>query len=488
MSKLKGFIGETIIYGFANVFSRVFAMFLIPMYSSFFPAKTDYSNLIMLQSTFSILTLLFGLTSGVFFYYSEYENIKYRRIVFSTWFYYQLFMAAAVTLCLVVFASEIMNIYVITPENADEIYLSVLIISLQFLPYIINITNINLYRIDRKPKNVMLILFLESSFTLTIVAIGLVYFDFGIAEVLLSQVAARLLTAIFFIKKAKFYLNFKYASIKMLRKLLIFTWPFIFSGVFAWIILSIDKFIGAEVFSDKDDVAILTLAMQLTIPIVVLSDMISMALGPYVMTIRKEEDAVKSYQQIFDLSVFSALIVLIVLVTATPLAVNILTNSSYMKVIYVIPLIALGSVTYLIFIQFAMSFSLVKKTIYIMYATIIGGVIGYTINYSFMAKYGFVVSGYSQILAYGAMAIFAFVFGRKKANLKIQFYSALKMILIVVSFISVLFFQMDNILEGDYFILITSGFLCLILVTFTYLKTQKKTIQSIIKSLRKSVS
>ena len=81
MSKLKEFVTETLIYGFANVFSRVFAMALIPLYSGL--GKDAYSNIVLLQSTFTVFSFLTALSSGVFYYYYEYERLKYRRIVFT---------------------------------------------------------------------------------------------------------------------------------------------------------------------------------------------------------------------------------------------------------------------------------------------------------------------------------------------------------------------------------------------------------------------
>ena len=55
-------------------------MLLIPFYANYL-GKVDYSNLVMLQSIFTILTFLLALNTGVFFYYYEYENPKYRKMV-----------------------------------------------------------------------------------------------------------------------------------------------------------------------------------------------------------------------------------------------------------------------------------------------------------------------------------------------------------------------------------------------------------------------
>ena len=91
----------------------------------------------------------------------------------------------------------------------------------------------------------------------------------------------------------------------MMKRLVLFSWPFFVISLFSWIIISIDKFLGVEILSDNNEVALLSLAMQLSLPIAVLADMIRMAIGPFVMSIRKSNEAVESYQQVFDLSVFS---------------------------------------------------------------------------------------------------------------------------------------------------------------------------------------
>ncbi len=142
MSKIKGFIGETLIYGFANVFSRIFAMLLIPLYANFL-GKTDYANLVMLQSFFSILTFFLTLSAGVFYYYYEYENIKYRKMVFSSWFYYQLIVVALIILSLGLFANPISNLLLTNSVNTFELKVCTILIGVQLIPYIFNITNIN---------------------------------------------------------------------------------------------------------------------------------------------------------------------------------------------------------------------------------------------------------------------------------------------------------------------------------------------------------
>lgn len=484
MSVLKGFIGETLIYGFANVFSRIFAMLLIPLYANFL-GKTDYSNLVMLQSFFSILTFFLTLTAGVFYYYYEYENTKYRKMVFSSWFYYQVIIVAIIIVSLAVFSQTISGLLLTNSENTFELSVCIILIGIQLIPYIFNITNINLFRIDRNPKGVMYITLLEALFTLSIIGIGINYFNFGLIEIMASQIVARFLAALFFYKTILFYINFKYFYSKLLFKLFNFSWPFLIISIFSWFIISVDKFIGADVLVDKDDVALLALAMQLTIPITVLADMIRMAIGPFMMSIRFEKDVNKSYQQVFDLSVLSSLLVLIGLLIVSPLLIPLIANDSYLAVIFVIPLIAFASVLSLIANQFSISFSLAKKNVYIMYATVIGGIVGILINVLFMNRFGFVVSGVSQLISFLIMCVFLYMIGKKVAGLDLKLGKSTVLILICLIYLSILYFNMDEILSENYSTLYFYGVLTFILLLYIYLRQQKIPLKSIFNRIFK---
>ncbi|PLW91935.1 MAG: hypothetical protein C0592_13365, partial [Marinilabiliales bacterium] len=243
MSKIKGFIGETMIYGFGNVFSRFFAMLLIPLYAQYL-GKVDYSNLVMLQSVFGILTVLLALNSGVFFYYYEYENLRYRKIVMTSWFYYQIAIAVFLLGLIFLLAPTLSEFFIVSSDNSSQIQWCLVLLGIQLFPYIFNITNINYFRIERKPKKVVIIVALEASFTLVFVLVSLVALELGIVSVVLSQVLARLIVSISFIKIPALYVNIKYFSRKLLRKLLSFSWPFIITSVTTVIIINVDKFIG----------------------------------------------------------------------------------------------------------------------------------------------------------------------------------------------------------------------------------------------------
>jgi O-antigen/teichoic acid export membrane protein len=473
LSKVKGFIGETLIYGFANVFSRVFALVLIPFYMAYL-GKTGYSNIVMILGLFSVLSFVLALNAGVFFYYYEWEKKKFQKMIFTSWFYYQIVCTAIIALSLFFFADSIKNLFIVTADNEQEITTAISITGLLFIPYLFNITNINYFRIDRKARSVIVIVFLEALFTMSFVVVGLKYFDFGLVEVVLAQVAARVLVALLYIKTAKNYIYWKNISLKILKRLLAFSWPYFLISAFSWAQLTIDKFIGVRFLKDQDDIALLALAMQLAIPITILADMIRMAMAPFIMSIKKDNDAEQTYQQVFDLSVFSGLVVLVGIVTGTPILLGLIGDTEYLEVIKVIPLIAFASVLSLVVNQFSISFSLKKKNPFILIATITGGILVILTNILFMREYGFIVSGFSQLIASLAMAIILYLLGRKIADLKIRVGNSALFMLITALFIGLVYFDINSILNGNYFCLIVGGCVALLLLAFTYLMTLKK--------------
>jgi len=484
VSKVKGFIGETIIYGFGNVFSRLFAMLLIPLYAEYL-GKMDYSNLVMLQSLFSFLTFLLALNSGVFYYYYEYESFRYRRIIFTSWFYFQVVVAAALLLLLFVFSPLLMKLFLVTETNSIDLKWCVILMGLQLFPYIINITNINYFRIERRPKSVVWIVLLEATFTLLLVYLSLGFFKFGLVSVVISQIIARFFVNIAYHKSIHIYVSIKLFSQKLVKKLVDFSWPFIVSSLFTVIIVGVDKFIGAKTLTDKTDVAILALAMQLALPITVLADMIRMALGPFVMSIRKDSDAEKNYQKIYDLTIFSSSVVLIVLVSLTPLLTVLLADNSYIKVVYIIPLLGFANVLSLAANQFCVSFSLVKKNVFVLYAFIIAGVSTILINSLFMKQFGFIVSGFSQLVSYLLMFIFLFFLGRKVANLRISILKSIILLFILAIYSALTIVLSPLVTDGHQILHLMMGCAFIAIISATFMLQQKINLRDLLHFLKR---
>lgn len=478
--RVKSFLLEAGVYGFGNVFSRFFAMLLIPLYTNYL-GKIDYSNIILLQSTFSLLTYFLALNAGVFYYYYESNKTKYRSIVFSSWFYYQIVSAICILLFLILLAPYVIQFFILTNDNQDDLYWGIILVGFQLFPYAFGACNMNYFRIDRKPVMVVIIITLESFFTLSFVFISLHFLNGHLKEIILSQIIARILVVIIFIKFSHFYTAFKNVSIRMIKQIFLVSWPFIVASIFSWFITYIDKFIGIQVIPEKTNIAYLSLAMQLTIPLTILADMIRMAVGPFVMSIRKEKDAGETYQVVFDLIVYLSSIMSILLILAGPILIYILADNTYIKVMYVLPLMAYAQVIYIAGHQVAVHFSLEKKNIYIMYAIILSSFINIISNWIGMQKYGFVFAGISQIAAYSFMFVFLYVLSKKKVQSQLSMTKSTINFIILTFFILLYTVSISMNLTKSMYMQIFAGVISMILLTIAFFIMHKLTLRGVIQ-------
>ena len=202
--------------------------------------------------------------------------------------------------------------------------------------------------------------------------------------------------------------------------------------------------------------------------------MIRMAIAPFIMSIMKEKNAKHSYQQVFDLSVFSALIVLVGIIIGTPILTMILGDSALIPIIKVIPFIGLASIFSLIANQFMISFSLAKKNIYTIIPVVISGTLVVVINLFFMEEYGFVISGISQVTSGLVLAAILFILGKRITELSINLSRSALLILIMFAYIGLVYFDMDSILKGNFVLLIVGGVICTGILSAVYMITYKK--------------
>ena len=478
MSKIKGFIVETVIYGFANMFSRMFAFFLIPLYTSNLD-KIQYSNLNMFQTTFTLLTFAFALNSGVFYYFYEYNNLKYKKIVFSTWIIYQIILATLFLLGLYFLSPYLVHIYNMSASNTGELSICLLLIGLQFFPFIFNNTLINYYRIDRKPKKVLVVVFLEALFTFILVYITFKLYTPSLINVLASQLVARLIVSLINMKQTINYTKLKFFSKSLLIKMIAVAWPYFLISSFNWAIQSFDRFIGVQTLNNKQEVAFLALANQLIMPVILLTGMVNQAIGPFIMAERNKSDASKSFQTVFELIIFIGCIVSMMTIGISPLLINILANKSYMAVLYIIPILGFSSIISMMYNQFCPAFTLVKRNNIIALASLSGSLVGVLINFLFMKKYGFITSGIAQLSSYLVMIIILYIIGKKVNIIKYELGKSLVIIAVLLAFV-LLFLSFSNyIIEANIIIPMLAAAIFMIITTFIYFQQQKLSFMAI---------
>ncbi len=414
--KLKGFLSDTIIYGVGSMFSRAFAFFLIPLYTGYLD-KAQYANIILLQLVFTVLTFFLALNSGVFFYYYEYKREKIKQTVFTSWLAYET-LISVIILGLSFFCYPLVSPIFALPENAaqtgETFFIPFLLIILQLFPFLIFNTYYNLLRINLNPKRAVLITIIDAVLVIIFVVYFLVFAKMGVKGIMLGQLIAKSILAVGILLGGFYkYLNPKLVSWAMMKRIVIYSSPFFLSSTFLWVMGSIDKIMGTQLLTSQDEVAYLGLAMQITMPIMMLAGIISQSYGPYVMSIRHEEDASNTYQEIFSLVVYGSIVVSVMLLTVSPFLVDILADTTFYSALEIIPLFALATIISIMMTQICLGLNLTKKNIYIAVGTIAGAIAGFAINLFLQPVIGIKAAGYSQIIAYSVTGVIVYKYSQK---------------------------------------------------------------------------
>ena len=414
--KLKGFLSDTIIYGVGSMFSRAFAFFLIPLYTGYLD-KAQYANLILLQLIFTVMTFFLALNSGVFFYYYEYRSDKIKKSVFTSWIAYETALSVFILLLSFVFYPLISPIFALS-ENAAEtgetFFIPFLLIVLQLFPFLIFNTYYNLLRINLNPKRSVVFTIIDALLVVVFVVYFLVFQQMGVKGVFLGQLVAKTVLAVGILASGFYkYLKPNLISWTLMKRMVAYSSPFFLSSTFLWIMGSIDKIMGTQLLESQAEVAFLGLAMQITMPIMMLAGIVSQSYGPYVMAMRHEEDADKTYIEIFSLVVYGSAVASIMLLTVSPFLVDILADETFYPTLEIIPLFALATVISIMMTQICLGLNLTKKNIYIAIATIAGALVGFFFNLYFQPIIGIKAAGYAQIVAYSVSGVIVHKYSQK---------------------------------------------------------------------------
>lgn len=414
--RLKGFLSDTIIYGVGSMFSRAFAFFLIPLYIGYMN-KAQYANLILLQLIFTVLTFFLALNSGVFFYYYEYKKDKIKKTVFTSWIAYEVAISIFILLLSFVCYPLISPIFALSenaPQSGETFFIPFLLIILQLFPFLIFNTYYNYLRINLNPKKAVVITIIDAFLVIAFVVYFLVIAEMGITGVVLGQLIAKSILALGILLTGFYeYLRPNLVSWAMIKKIVAYSSPFLLSSTFLWVMNSSDKIIGTQLLDSQAEVAYLGLAMQITMPIMMLSGIISQSYGPYVMSIKHEEDANNVYEEIFSLVVYGSTVASILLLTVSPFLVDILADETFYPTLEIIPLFALATIVSIIMTQICLGLNLTKKTVYIAVATIAGGIVGFIFNLYFQPILGIKAAGYAQIIAYSLTCVIIYKYSQK---------------------------------------------------------------------------
>ena len=332
--RMRFLLKDSVTYGGASGFSRVFSIFTVPILTRIFTVE-DYGviDAILVFGMMFMPMIMFGLTSSVARYFYETEDEHERVQIITQAFLVQTLLSIIMVYSLYSSSEYLIGKFLGYPEY--ELEFRIVILSQPFIAYTYFFQNILKWTFQRKK---FLILTLGS--TSSVVLLTLFYVAFlkmGIRGAFYAQLTGMsifaILGLIFCIKWIALPRDTKYI-IPMLK----YGWPYMLIMLSNKILPSIDRyFIGN--YLNLNALGIWAVAYKISRLLIIPMSGFQTAWGPFAYSIYKEENAGETYNNVLRYYlIIISLISLLLIITVKPLILLFASQKYLNSIPYVFPL------------------------------------------------------------------------------------------------------------------------------------------------------
>jgi len=474
------FIKDMFKYLPSQIVPAIVGLISVPIITRLFP-PADYGNYILVLSTVTVLTTLVGwLSMGIIRFYPAYERDKKLDIFYSTviqWLFISVFGISVLFLTALLIAKNYIsqNLY-----NLMLIGVGVFI-CLTFFQTLLSFLR------AKRLVGWYSGFFSWKSIGMCVIGLGLILgFNFGIEGLLWGTIISIILVIPWLWRKAidKFSLRgeiSKPLSIEMVK----FSFPLVVGNLAYWILTLSDRYI-LDFFRGAYEVGIYSASYAIgEKSILLLVSLFTLSSTPMAMNIWEKEGKEKS--RVFNTNVtrYFLLICLPAVVEISILAkpiLNILTGQEYSMGYTILPFVALSIFLNGSVIGFGHGLGYFKKTKYIMWSLLIGGLVNLGLNFIFVPKYGYVAAAITTLIGYIVMVELQIYFSRKFFIWQFPFKSLGK-IICASGIMGALIYYFNNITNFSSFasliLGICAGTTVYLLILFLFREFQTKEIEEV---------
>jgi len=165
-----------------------------------------------------------------------------------------------------------------------------------------------------------------------------------------------------------------------------------------------------------------------------------MGVEPFFFKVSKNADSKQTYANIlFFFSLICNLLVLAILANLSWITKIFVPNKAFHSAMDIVPIILVANLFYGIYYNLSTWYKVTDKTYVGTIVSCIGGVITILMNILLIPKYGFIVSAWATLFAYGAMMVISYFWGQKAYRIpyktgKILMYMSISIVLSCVCY------------------------------------------------------
>lgn len=436
----KKLFSETIIYGIGSILPRLI-MFALNPFIIGKTAETDFSIFGQLYAAVSFLNVIltFGFETAFFRYATE-EGL-YQKVL-NTAFWFMTATSSLMMILLYVFLQPLADFanYTENPEYLLWFGWIAFFDTICVIPFAV-------LRFKNKPIYYSAIKVFQNVFQ-ALLTIFLLYYistdfmvDLGFTNTIsypfISNLIASILGVILLLGVVK-QVQLKFDS-GLFKKMFLYGYPIMIAGLGFILNENFDKLVQRQLI-DEADAGSYAACYKIATLMTLFVTAYRMGIEPFFFKVAKDKDAKQMYANIlFFFSLICNVVILGILANIDLIKQIFIPKSSFWIALDIVPIILIANLFYGIYYNLSTWYKVTDRTNVGTRISLIGGAITVVLNLMLLPTYGFMVSAWATLLAYGTMMVISYVWGQKAYKIpyqtgKIVLYMAIAIVMACVNY------------------------------------------------------
>ncbi len=403
--ELKRLGGQSAIYGLGGIVSRLIAVFLLPIYTSYLGTKGfgQIATIVALSSVLAIVLRL-GITSAFFRFYFDSEHEDRKTLVVRTSFWFTMGMATLGLILGFVFAQPL----------ADWLNLSPALVRAGFVGLWaqMNYAQVTaLFRVEERPVGFAIASVANVLITIGSTIVLVVGFHKGALGAVIGNFMGTLTVYFALLAYRRYQLGFQFDR-KLLRAMNRFGLPLVPSALALWVINLIDRlFINR--YKGQSEVGIYSLAVSISSVIVFLLTAFQLAWPAFAYSIRDDTAAKRTYAYVLTYLLFVTCWMSLAFGSMAPWIVHLINpKGTFARSAEAVPLLCFATAAYSGYSVLAIGIGRMRKTQLNWVVTGVAALVNIVINIALIPVYGMMGAAVSTLVAY--LVLFAGMWFRSR--------------------------------------------------------------------------
>jgi len=457
----KKLFSETIIYGIGSILPRLIIL-LLNYFIIKQSANTDFAMFSQLYAAASFLNVIlsFGFETAFFRYATE--EGWYQKVL-NTSFWFMVMTSSTMLILLYTFLKPLAEYsnYNTHPEYLLWFGWIAFFDTVCIIPYAV-------LRFKGRPILYSAIKVFQNVFQAVFTLVLLYYVsrdflaDLGLDNTIsypfVANLTASILGMILLFGVIR-HVQFKFDK-ALFKKMFLYGYPIMIAGLGFILNENFDKLVQRKLI-DPADAGSYSACYKLAALMTLFVTAYRMGIEPFFFKVAKKGDAKQTYANIlFFFSIICNIVILGILANINWIKKIFIPDSSYWIALDIVPIILIANLFFGIYYNLSTWYKVTDRTNIGTIISLTGGAITIILNVLLLPKYGFMVSAWTTLLAYGVMMVISYIWGQKvypipyKVN-KILFYMGIAIALACTNY----YILDSNLIIGNLILIVYIAFI-----------------------------